>query len=240
MLRWAEMKCQDVRRSLPLLVSGEVALTEWAILESHLNGCAECSKELGRLRLEATQRIQARRRQMTNTAAVAAIVVLVAAGIGWAFYQGSFLEISRLELFHRAPVESAPVGPEPDAGPSAPAPADTPAPPPARPSPVVRELPPAAAPAHSVPASMPSPPPPAPAAKPAAEILRPARPASPPAPAAEPARAARPSAPAPTALPGQAGEQMPTQAARPGTVVNAAPGAESMPTSQGSSRPASR
>jgi hypothetical protein len=33
---------------------------------------------------------------------------------------------------------------------------------------------------------------------------------------------------------------MPTQAARPGAAMNAAPGAEAMPTSQGPSRPTTR
>jgi len=230
------MKCQDVRRAMPLLVAGEMALTEWAILETHLNGCVECRKELSRQRLEAAQKVQARRRHLTNASAVATVVVLVATGIGWAFYQGSLSEISRLELFHRAPLESAPLAPEaeptppPVAAPAAPPPAPT------RPSPAARELPPATAPTRSLPASVPAAPLPAPIAKPAAEIPRPARPT--PAPVPEPSRAGRPPAAPLAAAP--SGELMPTQAARPGSATNAAPGAEAMPTSQGPSRPTIR
>src|SRR4029077_1787585 len=103
------MKCQDVRRAMPLLVAGEMALTEWAILETHLNGCVECRKELSRQRLEAAQKIQARRRHLTNASAVATVVVLVATGIGWAFYGGSVSEISPRELSPRAPRGSPPL-----------------------------------------------------------------------------------------------------------------------------------
>ena len=42
------MRCQDVRRALPLLVAGEMPLTEWALLEAHLVECVACRGELDR------------------------------------------------------------------------------------------------------------------------------------------------------------------------------------------------
>src|SRR5258706_8932347 len=53
------MKCQDVRRTLPLFVDGQLALTEWAIIQGHLPECAECRKEVDRLRAVAGMRARA-------------------------------------------------------------------------------------------------------------------------------------------------------------------------------------
>ena len=59
------MKCQDVRRAFPLLIDGEMSLTEWAILESHVAGCVECRKELEQQRAQARQRARRRKRRAT-------------------------------------------------------------------------------------------------------------------------------------------------------------------------------
>ena len=79
------MKCQDVRRAFPLLIDGEIPLTEWAILETHLVGCAECRKELEQLRVQAKQRARRRRRRATAAflAATAALLTACMAVVGW-------------------------------------------------------------------------------------------------------------------------------------------------------------
>jgi len=84
------MKCQDVRRTLFLLVDGQLALTEWAIIQAHLLGCAECRKEGDRLQVLAGVRARAKHRRATvATLAAVAVVLAVAAGSGFYIYQGS-------------------------------------------------------------------------------------------------------------------------------------------------------
>jgi hypothetical protein len=84
------MKCQDVRRSLPPFVEGELALTEWAIIQAHLLECAECQKELDQAREQAGVRTRARLRRTTAmTAAAVAVVLAVAAVAGTVIYRGS-------------------------------------------------------------------------------------------------------------------------------------------------------
>src|SRR5579864_3023372 len=87
--RWRQMKCQDVRRAFPLLIAGEIPLTEWALIETHLVRCAECRKELERQRTQAAERARARQRNATAAAVVATAVLLVVAGAGFYLYQGS-------------------------------------------------------------------------------------------------------------------------------------------------------
>src|SRR5260370_36698098 len=82
------MKCVDVRRALPLLVAGEMPLTEWALLETHLVECAECRGELDRQRVQAAQRVRIRRR--SATAAALGASALVVAGAGFDIYEDSF------------------------------------------------------------------------------------------------------------------------------------------------------
>jgi hypothetical protein len=84
------MKCQDVRRTLSLLVDGQLALTEWAIIQAHLLGCAECRKEIDRLHILAGVRARAKHRRATvATLAAMAVLLAVAAGGGLYIYQGS-------------------------------------------------------------------------------------------------------------------------------------------------------
>src|ERR1700720_2211389 len=83
------MKCQDARRALPLLVAGEMPLTEWALLETHLVECVECRGELDRQRVQAAQRARIRRRSSTAAALVATAVVLMVAGAGLYIYETS-------------------------------------------------------------------------------------------------------------------------------------------------------
>lgn len=84
------MKCQDVRRTLPLFVDGELALTEWAIIQGHLLECAECRKELDRVRELAGVRTRAHLRRTTAMTAAAMAVVLAVAAVGGTFiYRGS-------------------------------------------------------------------------------------------------------------------------------------------------------
>ena len=65
------MKCEDVRRAFPHLVAGEIPLTEWAILETHMAKCPACRQELERQEVEAVQRERLRRRSATAAALVA-------------------------------------------------------------------------------------------------------------------------------------------------------------------------
>ena len=84
------MKCQDVRRTLSLFVDGQLALTEWAIIQGHLLECAECRKELDRHRALAGVRARARLRRTTAMTAAAMAVVLAVAAVGGVFiYRGS-------------------------------------------------------------------------------------------------------------------------------------------------------
>ena len=213
------MKCQDVRRALPLLVAGEMPLTEWALLEAHLVACAECRGELDRQRVQAAQRARIRRRSATAGVLVAAAVVLFVAGAGFYIYEASFPDTYRPGTVRVPPRPSAPPM---TVTPVAPLPAapTLPAPPVARPIPVA---PPAPVQATPTPRTVDTAIPP-PARIPAAAsetVPRPVR---------VPPAVARPAEP-PTE------ERMPTQARPPVTAVTAGPGAEAMPT-QGASRPA--
>jgi Putative zinc-finger len=84
------MKCQDLRRTLSLFVDGQLALTEWAIIQGHLLECAECRKELDRHRALADVRARARLRRTTAMTAAAMAGVLAVAAVGGVFiYHGS-------------------------------------------------------------------------------------------------------------------------------------------------------
>ena len=84
------MKCQDVRRTLSLFVDGQLALTEWAIIQGHLLECADCRKELDRARGLASVRARARQVRTTAMTAVAMAGVLAVAAVGGSFiYRGS-------------------------------------------------------------------------------------------------------------------------------------------------------
>ena len=65
MWKMEAVKCQDVRRSLPPFVEGQLALTEWAIIQGHLLDCAECRKEVDRQRALAAGRTRASHRRAT-------------------------------------------------------------------------------------------------------------------------------------------------------------------------------
>src|SRR5512143_547929 len=106
--RWRQMKCQDVRRAFPLLIAGEIPLTEWALLETHVVGCAECRKELERQRAQAAERARTRRRNATAAALAATAVLLVVAGAGFYIYQASIPEPYRLGPFHVPPRPPSP------------------------------------------------------------------------------------------------------------------------------------
>lgn len=129
------MKCQDVRRTLPLFVDGQLALTEWAIIQGHLLECAECRKEVDRLRAVAGVRARATHRRATvmTGAAMAAILAVAVAG-GYLVYHGGFPDVPSWSTPAppRAAVPAAPV-PEPVTPvPPIPAPRPSPPPPPAR------------------------------------------------------------------------------------------------------------
>jgi len=198
------MKCQDVRRAFPLLVTGEIPLTEWAILETHLVGCAECRKELERLRTQALERKRTQRRNATTAIGVASAVLV--AVILFYLYEASIREWSRPE------------------SPRAALPASEPAPPVAAPAPPA--LPARAHVAPPAPAAVAAPRP-VPAVAPRAKTA--VGPTTPRAPAPAVVETTPPPASAPRSVAVPAGERMPTQA-RPAAVVHAAPGAEAMPT----------
>jgi len=206
------MKCQDVQRTLSLFVDGQLALTEWAIIQGHALECAECRKELDRLRGLAGGRARASRRRATAmTAAAMALVLAVAALGGFFIYQGSFPD---LPSWRPAPRAVIPTVPAPESVRPAPAPVVRPAPPVVRPAPPLEPpAPPLEPPAPPSPTGTtgtaevtprsttpPAPPPPAPAPRPAASVEAPPR------------------------------DRMPTTQARPPVVVNAPPDAEAMPT----------
>lgn len=44
------MRCTEVRGWLPALVGGQIGLTEWALVETHLSHCVECRQDEARLR----------------------------------------------------------------------------------------------------------------------------------------------------------------------------------------------
>ncbi len=178
------MKCQDVRRTLPLFVDGQLALTEWAIIQGHLPECAECRKEVDRLRAVAGMRARATDLRATvMTGAAMAVILAVAVAGGYLVYRGGFPDV---------PSWSTPAPPR-AAVPAAPAP-----------EPV--------APVAPIPAPRPSPPPPT-RAKGTAPLEPAPRAARPPATAAAPAEDRMPSqaraVPAPSAPPDA--EAMPTQ-----------------------------
>jgi hypothetical protein len=84
------MKCQDVRRTLSLFVDGQLALTEWAIIQGHLLECAECRKEFDRVRGLASVRARARHVRTSAMTAAAMAGVLAVAAVGGSFiYRGS-------------------------------------------------------------------------------------------------------------------------------------------------------
>src|SRR5258705_7233966 len=105
------MKCQDVRRTLPLFVDGQLALTEWAIIQGHLPECAECRKEVDRLRAVAGMRARATDLRATVMTGAAMAVILAGGGAG------------------RGPLFSGGGPPPPPWGPPRPPPAPPPAPP---------------------------------------------------------------------------------------------------------------
>jgi hypothetical protein len=131
MWKMETVKCQDVRRSLPPFVEGQLALTEWAIIQGHLLDCAECRKEVDRQRALAAGRTRASRRRMTvATLGAMAVVLAVAAGGGFFIYRGSLPEIPSWNT-PAPPRTATPIPPAVKAAnPVAPAP--RPAPPPAR------------------------------------------------------------------------------------------------------------
>ena len=205
------MKCQDVRRTLSPFVDGQLALTEWAIIQGHLLECAECPKELDRLRALADTRARAKHRHATETIVAAmAVVLVVAAGGGFFIYQGSF-DLPSWGMASAPPVTAAPATPALElANPVVPVPVPHPVP---------------------APAARPSPPPPA-RPKGTSE----ATPWGTAPPAAEPIpRATRPAAIAEA----PAEDRMPTQA-RPVPSPTAPPDAEAMPTQGGPARPLPR
>ena len=222
------MKCQDVRRALPLLVAGELPLTEWAILQTHVSGCPECQKEMDALGLKAAQRRRARTRQVA-VATLVGVLALTATGtgiylheVGLPDYRPSFLRF-RSSPPAEPSVSAAPADPEPTpaaaAAPTLPAaPPPTPAPPAA-----VRERP-AVTPPRPAPASTPLPPQPVPRPKTVVDAPRVKTPVK--------ERAS-------VAAQVSADEQMPTQGAPP-TTKSAPAGAESMPTQGGPAQAGSR
>ena len=133
------MKCQDVRRTLSLLVDGQLALTEWAIIQGHLLECAECRKEVDRLHALAGVRSRAKHRRAT-VATLAGMAVVLAMAVGGAFYvyQWSWPDFAPWSSRPAPPRTAAP--PEP-ARPVAPVPAPTPRPSPARPKAAVEATP---------------------------------------------------------------------------------------------------
>lgn len=126
------MKCQDVRRTLPPLVDGQLALTEWAIIQAHLLGCAECREEADRLHILAGVRARAKHRRATvATLAAMAVLLAVAAGSGLYIYQGSLPDFPP---WGSTPAPPRTVTPTAPAEPVAPAPAPVPRPSPPLPA----------------------------------------------------------------------------------------------------------
>jgi hypothetical protein len=191
------MKCQDARYTLSLFVDGKLALTEWAIIQGHLLECADCRKELDRVRRVAGVRARVNQhRAIAMTAAAMAVVLGVAAVGGVSIYRGSFPDLPSWGP-PPPPRTAAPTAPAPE--PAAPATVPTPSarpspPPPARAKGTAQATPWGTAP---------------PASEPAARATRPAVTAEPPTEDRMPTTQARP--PAVVNAPPDA-EAMPTQA----------------------------
>jgi hypothetical protein len=197
------MRCQDVRGALSLFVEGQLALTEWAIIQTHVQECAECRAELEGARIRSAELARARRRLLTLRAAVAAgVLVVVVAGLA-AVYRGS-----PLSWPSRDPSRLPPSATTRPAAPPAPAPpavaTPPPVPAPVRPQPAVEPPPRVVGPAVT---------PPPVAAPP---VVAPAEPLR---------RVTRPAATSEA----PAEERMPTQM-RPAAPLTAPPDAEAMPT----------
>jgi hypothetical protein len=202
------MRCQDVRGSLSLFVEGQLALTEWAIIQTHLQECAECRAELEGARIRSAELARARRRLLTLRAAVAAgVLVVVVAGLA-AVYRGSPLRWPSRDP-SRLPPSATTRPADPPAAVAAPAPpavaTPPPVPAPVRPQPAVEPPPRVVGPAVA---------PPPVAAPP---VVAPAEPLR---------RVTRPGA---TGEAPAAEERMPTQM-RPAAPLTAPPDAEAMPT----------
>ncbi|HJR02760.1 MAG TPA: zf-HC2 domain-containing protein, partial [Methylomirabilota bacterium] len=124
------MKCQDVRRTLPLFVDGQLALTEWAIIQGHLLECAECRKEVERLRAVASVRARATHLRATAMAVAAMAMILVVAVLGGYFiYEGRFPDVPSWSTV-APPWTATPTAPVPGPVEPAPAPVARPSPPP--------------------------------------------------------------------------------------------------------------
>lgn len=186
------MKCQDVRRAFPLLIAGEIPLTEWALLETHLVGCAECRKELDRQRVHAAERARTRRRNATAAALAATAVLLIVAGAGFYIYQASIPDPYRPGILRVPPRPPSPPMTVTPAAPVAPLP------------PVARPLPAPVAPKSRPVVETAAPSPPARPPRPPASAIRPSEP---PVEERMPTQARPPAAV--TAAPGA--EPMPTQ-----------------------------
>jgi hypothetical protein len=200
------MRCQDVRGALSLFVEGQLALTEWAIIQTHLQGCADCRTELEGARVRSAELARARRRLLTLRAAGATGVLIAAVAGLIAVYRSEPLPWPSRDLLRLPPSATARPAdpPTPIAAPTPPAVA-TPAPvlPPVRPQPAVEPPRVAAPPVTPPPVASP------PVVAPAEPLRRVTRPA------------ATSEAPAE--------ERMPTQM-RPAAPLTAPPDAEAMPT----------
>src|SRR6266545_119492 len=129
MWKMEAVKCHDVRRLLPPFVEGQLALTEWVIIQGHLLDCAECRKEVDRQRALAAARTRASHRRATvATLGAMAVVVAVAAGGGFFIYRGSSPDTPPWNT-PPPPPTAIPVRPALEAAsPVAPAPAPRPSP----------------------------------------------------------------------------------------------------------------
>ena len=134
------MKCQDVRRSLALLDEGQLALTEWAIVQNHLYDCVECRKELERVRDRMGEQVRARRRRLALAILGGATAGLLVGAGGVSVYQGHLLlptpDLFRIPSWGGAAPPAQTAMPDPAPEPPAPVAPPTPAappPPPARP-----------------------------------------------------------------------------------------------------------
>jgi hypothetical protein len=201
------MKCQDVRRALSLLVEGQLPLTEWVMIQTHLRECADCREQLEAARAEVAARTRGRRRRVA-VAGVAAVLIVGTGGFAalqWGGLPGlPRPDAVRLPSWGTAATPARPAAPEPAAAPAAgptPAPTPTPAPMIVPPSPPTVRARPAVEPGVRLPA-----PPVNPTPEPAARATRPA---------------------ATVEIPGE--DRMPTQGRSP-AITPAPPGAEAMPT----------
>jgi hypothetical protein len=201
------MQCKDMRGALSLFVEGQLALTEWAIIQAHLQECAECRAQVEGARIRSAELARARRRLLTLGAAGATGVLIVAVAGLVAVYRSAPLPWPSRDLLRLLPSATT-------------RPADPPAPVAAPVPPAVATPPPVPAPVRPQPAVEPPPRVVAPAVTPPAV-------ASPPVvPPAEPLRRVTRS---PATSEPAAEERMPTQM-RPAAPVTAPPDAEAMPT----------